>query len=177
MEKKTQMINVNDKKTNNKIINKDDDLIFLTEHIDGSPLVGEQSSELKNISNWFNPIDEFTRLTIFHHLMSRPTSDSTYNYHVLIQIGGDDTAAKSTGRLLAKFPSNSLVIQFDIKNEQWKVLHGDLQTQVNGKDVGRLLAMVNILDVTSKATLKDEVYQLITGLKYLKNGCTEGIST
>ncbi|MEX5904552.1 hypothetical protein [Providencia hangzhouensis] len=47
MEKKTQMINVNDKKTNNKIINKDDDLIFLTEHIDGSPLVGEQSSELK----------------------------------------------------------------------------------------------------------------------------------
>ncbi|MEX5987751.1 hypothetical protein [Providencia hangzhouensis] len=61
------MINVNDKKTNNKIINKDDDLIFLTEHIDGSPLVGEQSSELKNISNWFNPIDEFTRLTIFHH--------------------------------------------------------------------------------------------------------------
>ncbi|MBP1444310.1 hypothetical protein J0A78_20590, partial [Providencia rettgeri] len=164
------MINVNDKKTNNKIINKDDDLIFLTEHIDGSPLVGEQSSELKNISNWFNPIDEFTRLTIFHHLMSRPTSDSTYNYHVLIQIGGDDTAAKSTGRLLAKFPSNSLVIQFDIKNEQWKVLHGDLQTQVNGKIRWAVIGHGQYTGRNQQSHLEGyQAYQLITGLKYLKN--------
>ncbi|WP_438336156.1 C80 family cysteine peptidase [Providencia hangzhouensis] len=164
------MINVNDKKTNDKIINKDDDLIFLTEHIDGSPLVGEQSSELKNISNWFNPIDEFTRLTIFHHLMSRPTSDSTYNYHVLIQIGGDDTAAKSTGRLLAKFPSNSLVIQFDIKNEQWKVLHGDLQTQVNGKIRWAVIGHGQYTGRNQQSHLEGyQAYQLITGLKYLKN--------
>ncbi|MCK9790232.1 C80 family cysteine peptidase [Providencia rettgeri] len=163
------MINVNDKKTNDKIINKDDDLILLTEHIDGSPLVGEQSSELKNISNWFNPIDEFTRLTIFHHLMSRPTSDSTYNYHVLIQIGGDDTAAKSTGRLLAKFPSNSLVIQFDIKNEQWKVLHGDLQTQVNGKIRWAVIGHGQYTGRNQQSHFEGyQAYQVILGLKYLK---------
>lgn len=164
------MININDKKTNDEIINKDDDFIFLTEHIDGRPLVGEQSSELKNISNWFNPIDEFTRLTIFHHLMSRPTSDSTYNYHVLIQIGGDDSAAKSTGRLLAKFPSNSLVIQFDIKNEQWKVLHGDLQTQVKGKIRWAVIGHGQYTGRNQQSHLEGyQAYQLITGLKYLKN--------
>ncbi|MDL9985765.1 C80 family cysteine peptidase [Providencia rettgeri] len=164
------MININDKKTNDEIINKDDDFIFLTEHIDGRPLVGEQSSELKNISNWFNPIDEFTRLTIFHHLMSRPTSDSTYNYHVLIQIGGDDSVAKSTGRLLAKFPSNSLVIQFDIKNEQWKVLHGDLQTQVKGKIRWAVIGHGQYTGRNQQSHLEGyQAYQLITGLKYLKN--------
>lgn len=164
------MININDKKTNDEIINKDDDFIFLTEHIDGRPLVGEQSSELKNISNWFNPIDEFTRLTIFYHLMSRPTSDSTYNYHVLIQIGGDDSAAKSTGRLLAKFPSNSLVIQFDIKNEQWKVLHGDLQTQVKGKIRWAVIGHGQYTGRNQQSHLEGyQAYQLITGLKYLKN--------
>ncbi|HGV9233759.1 TPA: C80 family cysteine peptidase, partial [Providencia rettgeri] len=134
------------------------------------PLVGEQSSELKNISNWFNPIDEFTRLTIFHHLMSRPTSDSTYNYHVLIQIGGDDSAAKSTGRLLAKFPSNSLVIQFDIKNEQWKVLHRDLQTQVKGKIRWAVIGHGQYTGRNQQSHLEGyQAYQLITGLKYLKN--------
>ncbi len=85
--KKIQMINVNVKKTNDKIINKDDDLIFLTEHIDGRPLVGEQSSNLKIYLTGLI-LDEFTRLKITHHSISKPTSDSTYDYHVLIQIGG-----------------------------------------------------------------------------------------
>lgn len=164
------MINVNDKKTNDKIINKDDDLIFLTEHIDGSPLVGEQSSELKNISNWHNPIDEFTRLKITHHLMSKPTSDSTYDYHVLIQIGGDDIAAKLTGRLLAKFPNNSLVIQFDIANEQWKVLHGDLQTQVNGKIRWAVIGHGKYNGRNQQSQFEGyQAHQVIAGLKYLKN--------
>ncbi|MEX6038700.1 C80 family cysteine peptidase [Providencia hangzhouensis] len=102
--------------------------------------------------------------------MSRPTSDSTYNYHVLIQIGGDDTAAKSTGRLLAKFPSNSLVIQFDIKNEQWKVLHGDLQTQVNGKIRWAVIGHGQYTGRNQQSHLEGyQAYQLITGLKYLKN--------
>ncbi|MEQ5681675.1 C80 family cysteine peptidase [Providencia huaxiensis] len=162
------MININDKKMNDKIINKD--LIFLTEHIDGRPLVGEQSSELNNISNWFNPIDEFTRLKIAHHSMSKPTNDSTHDYHVLIQIGGDDTAAKSTGRLLAKFPNNSLVIQFDIANEQWKVLHGDLETKIKGKIRWAVIGHGQYKGRNQQSYFEGyQAYQLIAGLKYLKS--------
>lgn len=164
------MMNINDKKTNDEIANKDDDLIFFTEHVDDRPLVGEQSSELKNISNWFNPIDEFMRLKIFNHIMSKPINDSTYDYHVLIQIGGDDAAAKSTGRLLAKFPNNSLVIQFDIKNEQWKVLHGDLQTKVNGKIRWVVVGHGQYTGRNQQSHFEGyQAYQLIAGLRYLKS--------
>ncbi|WP_285315601.1 C80 family cysteine peptidase [Providencia rettgeri] len=164
------MININNQKTNDNVIDKDEDLMFLMEHLDENPFVGEQSSELKNISNWFNPIDEYTRLKTSKYLMSKPINDSIYDYHVLIQIGGDDTTAKSTGRLLAKFPDNSLVIQFDVANEQWKILHGDLKTKVNGKIRWAVIGHGQYKGRNQQSYFEGyQANQLIAGLKYLKN--------
>ncbi|MBO1929879.1 hypothetical protein J4731_23155 [Providencia rettgeri] len=72
--------------------------------------------------------------------------------------------------IISEIPNNSLVIQFDIENEQWKVVHGDLQAKVNGKIRWAVVGHGKYNGRNQPSLFEGyQAYQLIAGLKYLKS--------
>ncbi|HGN1705512.1 TPA: C80 family cysteine peptidase [Providencia rettgeri] len=56
-----------------------------------------------------------------------------YDYNVIIQLSGDKAATGSTMNAFSKHPDNSMVIQYDLASQQYKVLHGELASALVGK--------------------------------------------
>ncbi len=96
-------------------------------------LAGEQSSSIESLEHWSDPIDKYRKLQQQDAETVRKIKPTEYDYNVIVQIEGDEIAARATGNAFSKHPDDSMVIQYNMTNKQYKILHGDLQRIKKGK--------------------------------------------
>lgn len=96
-------------------------------------LAGEQSERTLNIDSWVNPMDVLNQLKEKNIGTIQGDNDSQYEYNVIIQVGDDEAVAKAIARLIPKYNNKVMVMQFDLRSWQWKVLHGDITNKPEGK--------------------------------------------
>jgi len=152
---------------NNIDLNKfnGNDLRVLEYVLSNNSLAGEQSEKTSNIDEWVNPID----------LVEKTNSDniknkSQYEFNVIIQVGNDETVANSVAKLTAKYNNKTIIIQFDLSSQQWKVLHGDINFKPEGKIRWITVGHGDYLGKNQETLFEGYNSKIfIDALKYIKN--------
>lgn len=100
---------------------------------DPSILAGEHSSKTDSLELWNNAIDQYKTTYLPNMRREKQGKPPEYDYNVIIQLSGDKTATTSAMNAFAKHPDNSMIIQYDLARQQYKVLHGELANALVGK--------------------------------------------
>lgn len=116
---------------NNKVIAKLDTDFFDT-HINHMKedrlltLAGEQSASTEKIDSWLDPYEIYQAERAKDADPDRARKPTEYSYNVIVQIEGDEISSKATAHAFSKHPDNSMIIQYDIKSRQYKIIHGEI---------------------------------------------------
>lgn len=115
----------------------------------------------KTVNIWKMPNPE----AIYANPLAKPTS-MDYDYQVIIQLADDDILIESNERLASKHPDKTLIIQYDIKSRESRIVFGD-PNKLQGRRVRWILSGhgnggQHLLESYSA----EEIY---AGVDYLKN--------
>ncbi|WP_369308174.1 anthrax toxin-like adenylyl cyclase domain-containing protein [Providencia rettgeri] len=102
-------------------------------HVHKNTQGGEHSRNTSIIDQWGNAIEKYNNLYKQKTKNPSETLPSEYDYNVIIQIEGDETTSGTVARVFSKHPEKSMVIQYNLQDWQYKILHGDLNKIHSGK--------------------------------------------
>ncbi|WP_277850216.1 C80 family cysteine peptidase [Moellerella wisconsensis] len=97
------------------------------------PLAGEQSTSTDKLDHWNNPLDDLDALNQLLRLERYTITSTEYEHNIIVQIAGDLSSSRAALKTMSKHPDKSIIIQYDIDSQQWRVLYGELNTQITGK--------------------------------------------
>ncbi|WP_265497473.1 anthrax toxin-like adenylyl cyclase domain-containing protein [Providencia rustigianii] len=111
-----------------------DDIYFaeLKQH-SASLLAGESSLVTDSIDTWLDPMLKYRLAKELDAEISRTIKPTEYSYNVIIQLEGDNASTNAVANAFSKHPDDSMVIQFNLKTKQYKILHGDISRLDSGK--------------------------------------------
>lgn len=111
-----------------------DDIYFaeLKQH-SASLLAGESSLATDSIDTWLDPMLKYRLTRAQDAETTRTIKPTEYSYNVIIQLEGDDASTNAVANAFSKHPDDSMVIQFNLKTKQYKILHGDVSKLDSGK--------------------------------------------
>lgn len=98
-----------------------------------SLLAGESSLVTDSIDTWLDPMSKYRLAKSQDAETTRTIKPTEYSYNVIIQLEGDNASTNATANAFSKHPDDSMVIQFNLKTKQYKILHGDVSRLDSGK--------------------------------------------
>lgn len=96
-------------------------------------LSGESSIATDSIDTWLDPMLKYRLAKELDAEISRTIKPTEYGYNVIIQLEGDNASTNAAANAFSKHPDDSMVIQFNLKTKQYKILHGDISRLDSGK--------------------------------------------
>ncbi|WP_145518754.1 C80 family cysteine peptidase [Yersinia mollaretii] len=172
----------NDKETSlallKEIVNSDERYVEFNDYVDKT-LDGEIPDTIKFtdyvlkrsikdqggvINNWGIPNSE----VIYNNSLAK-TSDFNYDYQVIVQLSDDDILRGSVELIASKHPDKTLIIQYDVKSQESRIVHGH-PDKLQGSHVRWILSghgdgEQHLLETYSA----DEIYAGVEFLKKSKN--------
>ncbi|HFT5241541.1 TPA: C80 family cysteine peptidase [Yersinia enterocolitica] len=127
----------NDKETSlallKEIVNNDDRYVEFNDYVDKT-LDGEITDTvkftdyilkrgIKDQGKVINSWDILNPEVIYNNSLAK-TSDFNYDYQVIVQLSNDDIVRGSVELIASKHPDKTLIIQYDVKSQESRIVHG-----------------------------------------------------
>ncbi|HGJ5884936.1 C80 family cysteine peptidase [Arsenophonus nasoniae] len=119
------------------------------------------------LDNWWDP--SVNPELIPQQNKTQLIAEANNLYNVIIQLEGEDIINKAAANLIGKHPNNTILIQYDLENDQYRLVYGDIDKVITNNSRWLLIGHGHF-DEQKKQRLfaNQSAYTIVDKLKKLK---------
>ena len=91
-----------------------------------------ESEPSKLLDNWRDPGEGIKIVTSQASIEKERISPSVYQHHIIIQLEDSPVISDVIANLISKHPDNTILIQADLKNKNYRSIYGDINSHLIG---------------------------------------------
>lgn len=121
------------------------------------------------LDDWWDPRVNPEKIPSHSRILKARLAESNFRHNLIIQLEGEDIVSKSTANLIGKHADNTTVIQYDLEQNRYRVVYGDVNKVAGERTRWFVVGHGRVNSITKKRTFARKTAQDITDkLIYLK---------
>ncbi|WGL97291.1 C80 family cysteine peptidase [Arsenophonus sp. aPb] len=125
----------------------------------------------RKLDNWWDPrvnpelIPQQNKM----ELVKPQLAQANNVYNVIIQLEGEDIINKAAANLIGKHPNNTILIQYDLENDQYRLVYGDIDKVITNNSRWLLIGHGRFDEQKKQRVFANQsAYTIVDKLKKLK---------
>ncbi|HGJ5878917.1 MAG TPA: C80 family cysteine peptidase [Arsenophonus nasoniae] len=113
------------------------------------------------LDQWWDPRVEPEKIPSHSSAVKTKLAESNYRHNLIIQLEGENIVSQSTANLIGKHPDNTTVIQYDLEQNRYRVVYGDINKVAGERTRWFLIGHGRKDDITKKRTFARKTAEYI----------------